>query len=155
MLINPPEIRKDDVTATEVPLEWLPWNQRRGDTGDPPILWYSVWVKKIGEKDFRWVMLPTNIGLMIEKKCNSRWFWFSRINQPFNSKFIKYQSTKLSGFRCTAVEMHSLDWNLFAFAPGECSDEHNFSLKLFINLFDSKCKMYNRSIRLLVSAYSI
>jgi len=53
MLINPPEIKKDDVTETEVPLEWRPWNKRHGDTGDPPIVWYSIWMRKVGEDDFR------------------------------------------------------------------------------------------------------
>lgn len=55
MLISPPTVIREHVTGTEIPLEWPPWNRARGDTGDPPIMWYSVWIRTTAESSFRYL----------------------------------------------------------------------------------------------------
>ena len=50
MLVSQPRAFKDKVTGKTISLEWLPWNMKRGDVGDPPIAWYGIWVKAQTEK---------------------------------------------------------------------------------------------------------
>ena len=53
MLLHTPSIIKSSLTGSEIPLEWPPWSRLRGDTGDPPIMWYSVWLRTVKEPNFR------------------------------------------------------------------------------------------------------
>lgn len=52
-LNSKPRVPPELIGAINMTIEWPPWNPRNGDTGDPPILWYSIWVKTSLEKNFR------------------------------------------------------------------------------------------------------
>ncbi|XP_060596915.1 receptor-type tyrosine-protein phosphatase F-like isoform X1 [Ruditapes philippinarum] len=70
MLINPPNIIREQVTGTEIPLEWPPWSRSRGDTGDPPIMWYSVWLRTLGESSFRMLSVVPEVQCYERSACN-------------------------------------------------------------------------------------
>lgn len=70
MLVHPPTVDRDLVTATEIPLEWPPWSRSHGDQGDPPIMWYSIWLRTIGEASFRMLSVVPEVKCHERSKCN-------------------------------------------------------------------------------------
>ncbi|CAG2219431.1 PTPRK [Mytilus edulis] len=47
---------------SSVIIEWPPWSRSRGDVGDPPILWYDVWMNKVGRS-------PEKYGIVTHMNC--------------------------------------------------------------------------------------
>lgn len=70
MLINPPIVVKNGVSGTKIPLEWLPWSKSRGDTGDPKVMWYSVWVRALQEKSFRYCVIKYDMSVNEKNICS-------------------------------------------------------------------------------------
>ncbi|KAL4236769.1 hypothetical protein ACF0H5_005154 [Mactra antiquata] len=70
MLINPPIVVKNGVSGNKLPLEWLPWSRSRGDTGDPKIMWYSVWIRALDEKKFSMVTVVPEVNCQEYSRCN-------------------------------------------------------------------------------------
>jgi len=54
MLISPPRVLKEQTSGTEVTLEWPPWSRARGDTGDGPVAWYSVFMRGHNDNEYRY-----------------------------------------------------------------------------------------------------
>ncbi|KAL5021811.1 hypothetical protein ScPMuIL_000966 [Solemya velum] len=59
----PPVISPDGVEPTELTIEWSRWDFKNGDTGDPPILWYNVWLQERGQTTFE------RIGMVFDMFC--------------------------------------------------------------------------------------
>ncbi|KAK3576165.1 hypothetical protein CHS0354_016972 [Potamilus streckersoni] len=62
VLISAPKVVEEFVTGTEIPLEWPSWDRAKGDTGDSPILWYSVWARTNSDVVFRTYGVVTQIA---------------------------------------------------------------------------------------------
>ncbi|KAJ8306526.1 LOW QUALITY PROTEIN: hypothetical protein KUTeg_017071 [Tegillarca granosa] len=58
-LTQPPFLTEEGIGVNELTIQWKPWARERGDTGDPPILWYNIWVQKFGEKSDKMVGIVT------------------------------------------------------------------------------------------------
>ncbi|XP_014783728.1 receptor-type tyrosine-protein phosphatase T isoform X3 [Octopus bimaculoides] len=66
VLRSKPVVPRNKISATNMTIEWTPWNQRNGDIGDPPILWYTIWVKTAAETNFRMM------GLIYHTFCREK-----------------------------------------------------------------------------------
>lgn len=59
----PPVLSPDGVEPTELTIEWSRWDFKNGDTGDPPILWYNVWIQDHTQTKF------VRIGMVFDMFC--------------------------------------------------------------------------------------
>lgn len=68
ILSNPPNIAKEGPGVREVVITWLPWSKANGDVGEPPILWYSIWLNTLGlgREEKAGIVTHFNCG----KECN-------------------------------------------------------------------------------------
>ena len=75
---------------TELSIEWPVWTHQRGDTGDPPIMWYSVWVRASTEAAFR--MVGRALQIICGDVCN-----YTINSLTPNTEYAIYVSTKRDG----------------------------------------------------------
>lgn len=64
LLKNAPNVSLMGPDASAVTIEWPPWSRSRGDTGDPPILWYDIMMNKVG-------MSPEKVGIVTHMNCRT------------------------------------------------------------------------------------
>ncbi|XP_063401743.1 receptor-type tyrosine-protein phosphatase kappa-like isoform X3 [Mytilus trossulus] len=62
LLKNAPNVSVKGPGISSVIIEWPPWSRSRGDVGDPPILWYDVWMNKVGRS-------PEKYGIVTHMNC--------------------------------------------------------------------------------------
>ncbi|CAC5399545.1 PTPRM [Mytilus coruscus] len=62
LLKNAPNVSVKGPGISSVIIEWPPWSRSRGDVGDPPILWYDVWMNKVGRS-------PEKFGIVTHMNC--------------------------------------------------------------------------------------
>ncbi|XP_071143245.1 receptor-type tyrosine-protein phosphatase mu-like isoform X6 [Mytilus edulis] len=62
LLKNAPNVSMKGPGISSVIIEWPPWSRSRGDVGDPPILWYDVWMNKVGRS-------PEKYGIVTHMNC--------------------------------------------------------------------------------------
>ena len=85
-LTTPPKLTRHGRTAHNITLAWHPWNSDRGDTGDGPILWYSVHVRHERDSLYNLAgqLYHTNCGNNVVRACplalgsplSEQWRWF-------------------------------------------------------------------------------
>ncbi|XP_062618537.1 receptor-type tyrosine-protein phosphatase kappa-like isoform X1 [Saccostrea cucullata] len=68
VLSQPPKIAKEGPGVREVVITWLPWSKANGDVGEPPIMWYSIWLQKLGTGREEKVGIVTHFNC--GKECN-------------------------------------------------------------------------------------
>ena len=68
VLSHPPNIAKEGPGVRDVVINWLPWSKANGDKGEPPIMWYSIWLNTIdqGKEEKAGIVTHFNCG----KVCN-------------------------------------------------------------------------------------
>nr|XP_011451000.2 receptor-type tyrosine-protein phosphatase kappa isoform X5 [Crassostrea gigas] len=68
VLSHPPKIAKEGPGVREVVITWLPWSKANGDVGEPPIMWYSIWLNTLGlgREEKAGIVTHFNCG----KECN-------------------------------------------------------------------------------------
>lgn len=68
VLSRPPNIAKEGPGVREVVITWLPWSKANGDVGEPPIMWYSIWLNTLGlgREEKAGIVTHFNCG----KECN-------------------------------------------------------------------------------------
>ncbi|KAK3091539.1 hypothetical protein FSP39_020606 [Pinctada imbricata] len=68
VLVRPPFVSEEGPGVTDITIKWLPWSQSRGDKGDPPILWYNIYLRDIKSNSERKIGIATHLNCGIE--CN-------------------------------------------------------------------------------------
>ena len=68
VLSRPPYVAEEGPGANDITIKWLPWNRQRGDKGDPPILWYNIYLRDIKGSSERKVGIATHLNCGHE--CN-------------------------------------------------------------------------------------
>ncbi|XP_056018914.1 receptor-type tyrosine-protein phosphatase kappa-like isoform X9 [Ostrea edulis] len=68
VLSLPPNIAKEGPGVRDVAITWLPWSKVNGDVGEPPIMWYSIWLQTLGLGREEKVGIVTHFNC--GKECN-------------------------------------------------------------------------------------
>ncbi|XP_041359099.1 receptor-type tyrosine-protein phosphatase T-like isoform X2 [Gigantopelta aegis] len=89
-LNTPPSVVKGSITSRNITIEWHKWSRPRGDTGDKPILWYSVYVKAETDTSYR------NAGIVYNLFCERKCSYTVGELQP-NTKYAVYIVTRRDG----------------------------------------------------------
>ena len=75
--------------VSAVSIEWPPWSRSRGDIGDPPILWYNVWVNKVGRP-------PEKVDIVTQMNCRGM-CRYSLTDLDANTEYAIRVSTRRDG----------------------------------------------------------
>ena len=86
---NAPNVAMKGPDATSVTIEWPQWSRLRGDIGDPPILWYDVWISKLG-------MVPVKVGILPHMNCRGMCRYTVQDLDP-NTEYAIQVSTRRDG----------------------------------------------------------
>ncbi|KAH3848630.1 hypothetical protein DPMN_091010, partial [Dreissena polymorpha] len=92
MLITAPRVVKERTTATSAHLEWPPWSRERGDTGDSPIMWYSVFARANTGNEFRLQSVVPEVKCQEYTVCN-----YTMTDLKPNTYYVIYVSVRRQG----------------------------------------------------------